>query len=715
MPQFSAPFEASSSAYNNAQNIYNFQSSTLLSPSVVPIDSASLKQKHRSSTSLEINSNGAVNGSDGYKNSSNLIKHMNGTDEEASMTWLQKQQHKLKDRRDIHRRRESRDRDGDLMHELRTSLTSARLEGDYRMTTVPKSIPEPHTYVAQNNKVSSSGNISTLNQLMMSQQLSTTKNQSIISNSMTNQTPSSYQYDYRQKQQNIPQPTQQLVSPTLLQRQKSDTSYDRLRPIFGTNRRMRHESESEANTSLNNSTIVQYPTNGYYQHPRTSSTTSIDSSPIFLTTNGVNSSNNSLPNSRPITPGFPCSQPTTPYFNQSSNSFPYNSIQQQILQRVNGIQRSSSPAGGISNYGASTPRRGSISSTRSSEQPTEVSSSHVKRTKENHRFWYKPTISREEAISMLRVQLPGAFVVRDSNSFSGAFGLALKVATLPSKPEGDSANIHPNSEELVRHFLIEPTKKGVKLKGYANEPVFSSLSALVYQHTVIPLALPIMLVLPQSDLGSLSSRDSIDSKISTSAAQMQHLLALGAACNVMYLFSTSTDTLTGPKAIQKTVTQFFILGSTAAKELAMNKQSRASSGQTLVHFKVASQGITLTDNARRLFFRKHYNTPTISYCGIDPDDRKWNKEEMLPDMKSVKHQLGKKDRTPSISQRVGSRIFGFVARKPTSRSGHNQCHIFAEQDPDQPARAIVNFVNKVLQTSNTQENMPDHIKHSDVV
>ena len=27
-------------------------------------------------------------------------------------------------------------------------------------------------------------------------------------------------------------------------------------------------------------------------------------------------------------------------------------------------------------------------------------------------------------------------------------------------------------EELVRHFLIEPTPKGVRLKGYKNEPVF---------------------------------------------------------------------------------------------------------------------------------------------------------------------------------------------------------------------------------------------------
>ena len=39
-----------------------------------------------------------------------------------------------------------------------------------------------------------------------------------------------------------------------------------------------------------------------------------------------------------------------------------------------------------------------------------------------------------------------------------------------------------------------------------------------------------------------------------------------------------------------------------------------------------------------------------------------------------------------------SRIFGFVAK----RKGGNQCLLFAEFDPDQPASAIVNFVSKVL-------------------
>lgn len=56
--------------------------------------------------------------------------------------------------------------------------------------------------------------------------------------------------------------------------------------------------------------------------------------------------------------------------------------------------------------------------------------------------------------------------------------------------------------ELVRHFLIEPSPKGVKLKGCNNEPIFGTLSALVYQHSITPLALPTKLLLPDYDPAS---------------------------------------------------------------------------------------------------------------------------------------------------------------------------------------------------------------------
>ena len=462
----------------------------------------------------------------------------------------------------------------------------------------------------------------------------------MTSSTMVTSTP---KWQQQQQQQHL---TLDDSRSTFLMRQKSDSSFDRTRPLIS--RRLRYDSESEEN---NNNSIR------FAKALHNGSNHSIDS---YNTGGGLSSQ----PGSRPITPGFP-NLPGTPSFNQSSiRSFVIQQHQQQQQQQQqqqhqrhlstpNGgfstPQRAHSPAGSMyqTTTPATTSRRGSCSS-----EPAEVSPHNVKLVKDSHKFWYKPHISREEAIALLPHRPAGTFVVRDSNSFPGAFGLALKVST----PPATSSRPDPSGDELVRHFLIEPTSKGVKLKGYSNEPVFGSLSALVYQHTLTPLALPTKLSLPSCDLAA-GSRDSIDSKTST-ASQMQLLLSLGAACNVYYLYSLDTDSLTGPLALKKTVGQMLSLQPPA----------------TLVHFKVSSQGITLTDNSRKMFFRKHFNTPTISFCALDPEDRRWTDAK-----KDNSHQ----------------RIFGFVARKLTSRAS-NQCHVFAEQDPDQPARAIVNFVNKVL-------------------
>ncbi|XP_043264663.1 tensin-3 isoform X9 [Colletes gigas] len=294
------------------------------------------------------------------------------------------------------------------------------------------------------------------------------------------------------------------------------------------------------------------------------------------------------------------------------------------------------------------------SSVHSNTEPQEVADANVKFVRDTSRIWYKPNISREQAISMLKDEAPGTFVVRDSNSFPGAFGLALKVATPP--PGAPSSPRDPSSE-LVRHFLIEPTSRGVRLKGCANEPVFSSLSALVYQHSLMAMALPCQLLLPEPEAAARA----LDSPGANSAQQW---FVQGAACNVLYLFTMDTESLTGPQAIKKAVTTMF--------------EQKPLPAATIVHFKVSSQGITLTDNARKLFFRRHYPTNNISYCGLDTEDRIWD---------FASEETGR-----PVS---AHRCFGFVARKPAHKSD-NQCHVFAELEPEQPATAIVNFVNKVM-------------------
>ncbi|KAJ8968286.1 hypothetical protein NQ314_002380 [Rhamnusium bicolor] len=301
-------------------------------------------------------------------------------------------------------------------------------------------------------------------------------------------------------------------------------------------------------------------------------------------------------------------------------------------------------------------RRSSVNS--NNESPHEVSAANVKFVRDTSKYWYKPAISREQAINMLRDQPPGTFVVRDSNSFPGAFGLALRVATIPNNIQNKSGG----SDELIRHFLIEPTSRGVRLKGCQNEPVFSSLSALIYQHSITQMALPCRLILPEGDL-RYNEQNSTPS-----------LYTQGAACNVLYLTTVDMESLTGPQAVKKGVAHLF--------------QKSPLPDTATVHFKVSDQGVTLTDNKRKLFFRRHYPINTISHCGLDPDEHRWlvNAEE-------------------TGASKSSNRIFGFVARKANVNNPDNQCHLFAELEPEQPATAIVNFLNKVLTSSGIKPNI----------
>ncbi|XP_063075630.1 tensin-3-like isoform X2 [Engraulis encrasicolus] len=279
----------------------------------------------------------------------------------------------------------------------------------------------------------------------------------------------------------------------------------------------------------------------------------------------------------------------------------------------------------------------------------------VKFVQDTSKFWYKPDIARDQAIAVLKDKEPGSFIVRDSHSFRGAYGLAMKVATPPpsvlqqSKKGGDLSN------ELVRHFLIECTQKGVRLKGCPNEPYFGSLTALVCQHSITPLALPCKLIIPDRDPLEDVVETTTHVSITNSATE---LLKQGAACNVWFLGSVEMESLTGYQAIQK-----------ATGEMLSLEPLPTS---TVVHFKVSSQGITLTDNQRKLFFRRHYAVTTVIFCALDPQDRKWKRDGC-----------------------ASARIFGFVARKSGSAMD-NVCHLFAEHDPEQPASAIVNFVSKVM-------------------
>ncbi|XP_006889482.1 PREDICTED: tensin-4 [Elephantulus edwardii] len=311
-----------------------------------------------------------------------------------------------------------------------------------------------------------------------------------------------------------------------------------------------------------------------------------------------------------------------------------------------GAATSSNPCPATGNHSQNLPDTSIITSLEGSSkdmQPT------MKFVMDTSKYWFKPSITREQAIELLRKEEPGTFVVRDSSSYRGSFGLALKVQEVPA-----SAQTRPGEDscDLIRHFLIESSAKGVHLKGADEEPYFGSLSAFVCQHSIMALALPCKLTIPRKELGGG------DGALNPCADSPAPCLKKSAGCHVLYLTSVSVETLTGAKAVQKAISTTF--------------ERDVLPTPTVVHFKVTEQGITLTDVQRKVFFRRHYPLATLRFCGLDPEQRKWQKY-CKP-----------------------SWIFGFVAKSQTEPQ-ENVCHVFVEHDTAQPATQVIDLVGALLQ------------------
>ncbi|XP_051939833.1 tensin-4-like [Hippocampus zosterae] len=287
----------------------------------------------------------------------------------------------------------------------------------------------------------------------------------------------------------------------------------------------------------------------------------------------------------------------------------------------------------------------------SSEAHLNGSQSSMKFVMDSSKIWFRPHISRAEAEAFVKDKEPGTFVVRDSTTYRGSFGLAMKV----DQAAASSATADIGGEgglKFVKHFLIESTAKGVRVKGSSQEPYFGSLSALVYQHTISTFALPCKLLLrSQGPSGEERTKD-----------KSPFEKKKGTACNFIYLNAVPTEMLTGPCAVEKAVSLTLQLPS-------------GSFEPVIVNLKVSLKGITVTDINRKQFFRRHYPAHLLSYGGNDPEDRRWRK-----------------------GLNFGARLFGFVA-KGVEAGMENVCHVFAEYDPLQPCSTAVNVIQAVVAKS----------------
>ncbi|KAI5646511.1 SH2 domain-containing protein [Phthorimaea operculella] len=105
--------------------------------------------------------------------------------------------------------------------------------------------------------------------------------------------------------------------------------------------------------------------------------------------------------------------------------------------------------------------------------------------------WFQQGIPREIALEVLSGQPVGAFLVRGSTTQPACYALSVRVPK-DFQPSG------------IAHYLILRTPKGYKIKGFTKE--FTSLTALVTHHSVMPELLPVPLRLARPTPNSGTAR-----------------------------------------------------------------------------------------------------------------------------------------------------------------------------------------------------------------
>lgn len=305
------------------------------------------------------------------------------------------------------------------------------------------------------------------------------------------------------------------------------------------------------------------------------------------------------------------------------------------------IVQNESPPNQLGHLAESTPLQ-------KSKEPT-MSATVTAATSE--KYWYKSSMSRDVAVNILKNARPGDFIVRDSKSFQGSYGLCVRVerhqvpkSLLESKSSDGDEKTH-----LVRHFLIDGSPRGVRVAGSDQEPIFASLAALIHQHAHTPLSLPIKLNIPHRDYVQEQNDDQPIGEITA---------------NCFYLFESDTEMLTNEAAIERCYQDY----------LSHNHHESEMFQICPIQVRANSDGLLLTDANRRLFFRKHYSSDQIAHVGYHPKH-----DQIRRDGKLLK-------------------IFGLVAK----RSSSNTCVLLVSEHASE-ADSIIKTLLRVIHHSLSEQ------------
>jgi len=129
-------------------------------------------------------------------------------------------------------------------------------------------------------------------------------------------------------------------------------------------------------------------------------------------------------------------------------------------------------------------------------------------------------------------------------------------------------------------------------------------------------------------------------------------------CKLVYLGCRDCELLYGSAAIDRSISSL------------LNHDGNNFKSSSLVELKIQRSGVTLTDEERKLFFRKHFNKRNIIGGHVDPSFRTVNVEAYR-------------------GLKKGALLFGIVVKASGSQ---NQCHIMAEVDENVTSNSIVDKI-----------------------